>query len=104
MVRLLQVDAYKFYCNLHPEKRVSQPDFLYNIVQQHLGQIAQLWEKMYPSPAWCQPFLMDIFLSNIRKVATSIARKIFAWFNALVMFAYRSIVSHYTLDLIYKQL
>ena len=35
-VRIMQVAAYRFYCHLHPEKRVSQIDFVRSIVHQYV--------------------------------------------------------------------
>ena len=95
MVRVLQVAAYRFYCLLHSHKRVSQLDFLRNIVHQYVRTDRTALRKNYPSPTLCQPILTVISLSNILKVAASVARKIVAWFAALVMCTYTSIVSHY---------
>ena len=36
MIRIPQVAAYRFYCQLHPEKRVSQLDFICSLVHQYV--------------------------------------------------------------------
>ena len=54
--------------------------------------ISHSTEKKCIDPQLC---VTVISLSNIPKVAASIGRKIVAWFAALVMCAYMSIVSHY---------
>ena len=79
MVWLLQVAAYRFYCHLHPEKRVSQLDLFGKYRASICKTRSHSCEKkMYPSPTWCQPILTVISLGNIPKVAASIARKIAA--------------------------
>ena len=78
MVCVLQVAAYRFYCHLHPKKRVSQLDIFCNIIHQYVRTDHAAVRKIYPSATLCQPILTVIFLSRIPKVAASIARKIVA--------------------------
>ena len=76
MVCVLQVPAYRFYCHLHPKKRVSQLDIFCNIMYQYVRTDHAAVRKIYPSATLCQPILTVIFLRRIPKVAASIARKI----------------------------
>ena len=78
MIGILQVAAYRFYCQLQPEKRVSQLDFICSLVHHYVRFNRVAADKPIldkPSLTWCQQTLMVISWSSFTKVVASIARK-----------------------------
>ena len=53
MVPVLKFAAYRFYCHLLPEKRVSQFDFLRNIVHQYVRTDRTAVRKNVSIPNFC---------------------------------------------------
>ena len=69
MIHILQVAAYRFYCRLHPEKRVSQLDFIRSLVHQYVR-----FDRVAADKNVSIPNLVSAD-TNGPKVVASIARK-----------------------------
>ena len=75
MICILQVAAYRFYCQLHPEKRVSQLDFIRSLVHQYVRFDRVAAGKNVSIPNLVSTDTHGHFLEQFSKVLASIARK-----------------------------